>query len=53
MNIKEKIYQWIDKRGRIQRWARWIWPKAHWCPEMDCLLVLDDPNDCYCGRFPK
>lgn len=45
-----KLYHWIDRRGRIPRWVFWIWRKAHWCPEMDGLLVMDNPEDCFCGH---
>lgn len=42
------LYRWIDNRGFIPRWVRWIFPKAHWCPEMDHLLILDNTDDCFC-----
>jgi hypothetical protein len=49
--IQDWIYIWIDERGRIPSWAKWIWPKAHWCPEMDDLLCLSerDQTNCFCG----
>lgn len=43
------VYHWIDKRGRIPRWARWFWPWAHFCCEMDDLLILGNTFDCFCG----
>lgn len=48
------LYRWIDDRGRIPRWVRWIFPRAHFCPEMDYLLLLTkwecDQNPCFCWR---
>lgn len=44
------LYHWIDERGRIPRWVRWIWKKAHWCWDMDGLLIMDNPEDCFCGH---
>lgn len=44
---------WIDNRGRIPAWVRWIYPHAHFCPEMDGLLILteqDRRNNCFCRR---
>ena len=48
--MKTAIYNWIERRGRIPFWARWIWPLSHWCPEMDSMLILDNLEDCFCGR---
>ena len=42
------MYGWIDRRGRIPFWARWIWPRAHWCPEYDYMLWIA-ADDCGCG----
>lgn len=30
--------------------VRWLWPKAHWCPDMDYLLIIDNECDCFCGE---
>lgn len=45
-----KLYLWIHERGRIPRWVFWIWKGAHWCPEMDGLLIIDNTYDCFCGH---
>lgn len=47
------LYNWIDRRGRIPGWVWWLWPLAHWCPEMDALLIVDNHMDCFCGRCGK
>ena len=39
------LYNWIDKRGRIPKWVRWIYPRAHFCCELDYLLVLTDAEN--------
>lgn len=47
------IYRWIDRRGRIPMWCQRFWPWAHWCPEMDGLLVLTKSDlelDCFCDE---
>jgi hypothetical protein len=44
------LYRWIDRRGYIPRWVRWLWPTAHWCLEMDALLIIDNVSDCFCGH---
>ena len=46
--ITDLIYRWIDRRGKIPGWALWFWPKAHWCCEMDDMLVLDNLDSCFC-----
>jgi hypothetical protein len=46
---KARIWRWVDRRGRIPFWVFWLWPKAHWCLEMDELLILDNFSDCFCG----
>lgn len=51
MKCPNWLYRRIDRRGRLPRWVRWIWARAHWCPEMDELLVIDNWEDCYCGVF--
>lgn len=51
--MMRRLYHWIDKRGSIPRWVRWIWKDAHWCWDMDGLLILDNPEDCFCGICPK
>jgi hypothetical protein len=47
--LRNLLYRWIDRRQRIP----WLWFKlsktAHFCPEMDDLLILDNPEDCFCG----
>lgn len=43
------FWNWIDRRGRIPRWVRAIWPDAHFCGELDELLVLWNWDDCFCG----
>lgn len=48
-----KLYHWVNNRGKIPFWVRWFYPKAHWCPDMDFLLVIDNPYDCFCGLYPK
>ena len=47
------LYRRIDRRGYIPRWVRWIWKRAHWCPEMDKLLIIDNDGDCFCGICPN
>jgi hypothetical protein len=47
------LWRWIDRRSRIPWWARLLWPKAHFCPEMDELLVIDNTTDCFCGRYKE
>lgn len=51
--MRNRIYDWINKRGSIPWWARIIWRKAHWCPDMDELLILWNVQDCFCGVAPK
>ncbi len=51
--LSTKLYRWIDRRGRIPRWVFWFWRHAHWCPEMDSLLILDNPEDCFCDHCPR
>lgn len=51
--LKWAFYGWVDRRGQIPRWAFWLWPRAHWCPEMDDLLVLWNTEDCFCGHCPR
>lgn len=56
MTCPRWLYRWIDERGRIPRWVRWLWPMAHWCPEMDDLLVVDLEDvcsNCFCGIAEK
>ena len=49
MKCPRWLYRWIDRRGRIPLIVRRIWRNAHFCPEMDCLLVIDNTMDCFCG----
>lgn len=53
--LTDRLYRWIDRRDRIPFWAFWIWPWAHWCPEMDDLLILtrEDCGNCFCGAVPR
>lgn len=54
MSCPNWLYNWINRRGRIPRLLRyWVWPLAHWCPEMDGLLIIDNVQDCFCGRCGK
>ena len=49
--VNHLLYRWIDNRGRIPAWVRWVYPHAHFCPEMDGLLILtkqDKRNNCFC-----
>ena len=48
MKCPNWLYRRIWSRGQIPRWVRWIWQSAHWCPEMDELLVIDNVTDCFC-----
>lgn len=41
MRCPRFLRRWIDNRGVIPMWVAWIYPHAHWCPEMDGLLILD------------
>lgn len=46
------LYRRIDKRGRIPLWVRLVWRRAHWCSEMDDLLIIrlqDVLNNCHCS----
>jgi hypothetical protein len=43
------LYRWLDRRGRIPRWAYWIYKDAHWCEGQDHALVLDLAH-CACER---
>jgi hypothetical protein len=47
--LRSLLYRWIDRRG----WIPWLVFKlsktAHFCPEMDALLILGNPEDCFCG----
>jgi len=46
------VWRWINRRDQIPRWAMWLWPYLHWCPELDGDLV-DDGKPCeFCG-FPN
>lgn len=50
------LYRWIDKRNSIPFVVRLVYRYAHWCPEMDDLLVLtrdDAVRNCFCDRKPK
>lgn len=47
------LYRWLDERGRIPWLVRMLWPKAHWCPEMDGLLIVDNLDGCFCGHVRR
>lgn len=49
MKCPRWLYSWVDRRDRIPRWLTWIYPLAHFCPEMDGLLIIDNLEDCFCG----
>lgn len=54
MNMKAPkwLRRRIEKKGYIPWIVRVIWPTAHWCPEMDDLLILDYQDaqwNCFCG----
>lgn len=51
--LKRWLYDDIDHRGRIPWWVRKFWKGAHWCPEMDELLILWNYHDCFCGHAPQ
>jgi hypothetical protein len=51
--VKSVLYKWIDRRNSIPFWVRWFFPKVHWCPEMDELLILDNTMDCFCGYVDR
>ena len=51
--LKWFIYDWIDRRGQIPFWATRVWKYAHWCPDMDGLLILWTIDNCFCGVVPK
>lgn len=54
--MTQRLYNWIDRRGRIPIWVRIVYRYAHWCPEMDDLLILtraDAVRNCFCDRKPK
>lgn len=42
------LYRWIDRRGRLPWILYKFWKTAHFCPEMDSLLILDNTEDCFC-----
>lgn len=46
------IWRWLSSLGKIPRWVRWLYPYAHWCIEMDDLLITKNYEDCFCGVVP-
>lgn len=45
------LYRRWDRRGFIPRWAFLWWPHAHWCAEVDYLLIVDERDvlaNCFC-----
>ena len=47
-----KIYNYYDDRGKLHFFTRWFFPYAHYCEEMDGLLILDNIVDCFCEFKP-
>lgn len=50
------LYRWVDRRGKVPRWVRWLWPRTHFCPDWDFLLLTDGDPDlecCTCGFAPQ
>ena len=47
------LWDWLDRRGRIPFFVRWVFPRAHFCSEMDGLLILDDEHNCFCDVCNK
>lgn len=47
--MKRRLWHWINRRDVIPLWVKLFWRRAHWCPEMDGLLILDNTCDCFCG----
>lgn len=51
-----KLPLWLlrrfDDRDRIPWWALTLWPRCHWCLEIDGLLVPGDSKDHYCDCVP-
>lgn len=54
--------RWLRRRindtGRIPLLARLVWPRLHWCGELDDLLTGDEkpgeaPYLCGCVSWPK
>lgn len=46
------LYRRIDERGRIPVWVRLVYRHAHWCLEMDGLLILTAQDmlwNCHCA----
>lgn len=53
--MNQILYNWIDRRNRIPAWVRLVYRYAHWCSEMDGLLILtreDAVRNCFCDRRP-
>lgn len=46
--IRRMLYHWIDRRGKIPWVLFKLWRYAHFCPGMDGLLILGNPEDCFC-----
>lgn len=51
MKAPKWLYKWVDDRGRIPFWVLWLWPTAHFCREVDYLLIIDDARVCrFCSH---
>lgn len=50
---RQMLWDWLDRRGRIPFFVRWVFPRAHFCSEMDGLLILDDEHNCFCDVCNK
>lgn len=44
------LHRWIEHRRRIPKFVRWYYPDAHFCEEMDMLLIIENSCDCFCGH---
>jgi hypothetical protein len=53
VNSPRWLYDRIDKTGRIPKFCFWLWPSAHWCLEMDGMLILGNLYDCFCEWRPR
>lgn len=50
--IRDRLYRYVDNRNRIPWWVRLTHPYAHWCSEMDDLLILTAQDmlfNCHCS----
>jgi hypothetical protein len=42
------VYRYIWDLDRMPRWVVWLYPKGHWCHEMDGLPITNNLEDCFC-----